>query len=60
MSTSKTVLVTGATAGIGRTTALHLARHGHHVIATGRKAAELDDAQGRSRGRSGSTPSCST
>lgn len=41
-NTTKIVLITGATAGIGRESALFLANQGHHVIATGRKVAELD------------------
>lgn len=41
MSNSKIILITGATAGIGRFTALHLAKLGHHVIASGRKTDEL-------------------
>lgn len=40
-NTSKTVLITGATAGIGRMTALHLTKLGHRVIASGRKVSEL-------------------
>ena len=46
---SKIVLITGATAGIGRITALHLANQGHHVIATGRKVAELDKLKAEAR-----------
>ncbi|MEO8549403.1 MAG: SDR family oxidoreductase [Kofleriaceae bacterium] len=41
MSNAKIILITGATAGISRFTALHLAKLGHHVIASGRKADEL-------------------
>src|ERR1043166_2182128 len=53
MSTSKTVFITGATAGIGRTTALHLASLGHHVIASGRKRVELDKLAAEARGLPG-------
>ncbi|MBC7701055.1 SDR family NAD(P)-dependent oxidoreductase [Aquabacterium sp.] len=35
-------LVTGASAGIGRATALALAREGAGIVATGRRQAELD------------------
>jgi NAD(P)-dependent dehydrogenase (short-subunit alcohol dehydrogenase family) len=51
MSKQQIVLVTGATAGIGRHVALHLARKGFWVIASGRRrealAALLDEAEGQ-------------
>ena len=40
--TGKTALVTGASAGIGRASAIALTRAGAQVIATGRRAAELE------------------
>ena len=49
-TTSKIVLITGATAGIGRMSALHLAKLGHHVIATGRKVPELAKLQEEAAG----------
>jgi NAD(P)-dependent dehydrogenase (short-subunit alcohol dehydrogenase family) len=50
MDTSKTILITGATSGIGRHAALHLTGSGHHVIATGRNEAKLAELAGEAAG----------
>lgn len=46
----KIVLITGATAGIGRYVALHLARKGMRVYATGRNQAALESLRKEGRG----------
>jgi NAD(P)-dependent dehydrogenase (short-subunit alcohol dehydrogenase family) len=47
---SLVILVTGATAGIGRETALRLARAGHRVFATGRRVHALDTLVAEAQG----------
>ncbi|HUS67246.1 MAG TPA: SDR family oxidoreductase [Kofleriaceae bacterium] len=50
MSKKPFVLVTGATAGIGRHASLYLAERGFHVIATGRNPAALAELSGEGNG----------
>jgi NAD(P)-dependent dehydrogenase (short-subunit alcohol dehydrogenase family) len=51
--TGRTALVTGATAGIGRAVALHLAEHGADVVVHGRDAARGDELVAEIAGRGG-------
>lgn len=46
----QTILITGATSGIGRHAALTLARRGHRVFATGRRQHALDSLQVEAEG----------
>jgi NAD(P)-dependent dehydrogenase (short-subunit alcohol dehydrogenase family) len=50
MERAKTVLVTGATAGIGRHAALYLAKKGYHVFATGRRKEALTELKAQAEG----------
>ena len=50
MSRVPVVLITGATAGIGRHAALHLARKGFHVFATGRRKEALAELNAQAEG----------
>lgn len=47
---TQTILITGATSGIGRHTALYLAARGHRVIATGRSTQALEELKKEARG----------
>jgi short-subunit dehydrogenase len=50
MSTQQTILITGATSGIGRHAALYLARKGHRVLATGRNEKALAELRAEGEG----------
>jgi short-subunit dehydrogenase len=47
----QTILITGATAGLGRGLAISLAKRGHHVIATGRRLDALESLKVEASGQ---------
>ena len=50
--TPRSVLITGASGGIGRTVALYLSQRGHRVLATGRSLARLADLENEAQAAS--------
>jgi NAD(P)-dependent dehydrogenase (short-subunit alcohol dehydrogenase family) len=46
----RTILVTGATSGIGRATAIYLSKLGARIVASGRNAERLDEVMGQLEG----------
>jgi len=56
VSASKTIVVTGASDGIGLECSSQLARQGHHLVMVGRNPAKLEAAVSRVRGESPGVP----
>jgi len=54
----RVAVVIGGTSGIGRALAVGLARHGAHVVATGRREKEVDDAATEIEGLGRQTVRC--
>lgn len=44
--TERTIVITGATRGLGRTMACHMARRGHRIVACGRSRTALEELAG--------------
>lgn len=53
-SIPKVVMVTGASSGIGKATALAFAKKGYHLILTGRRVAKLEDLKNKIKKKYGS------
>ncbi len=51
--TGKVVIITGASSGIGRATAIHFAKSGSNVIAVGRNEKELNGLREQAQGKKG-------